>query len=92
MPEPTYCPKCKKWNVFGEPNDDYSVQEQMKKEGIKGISQDLFAKDKKKFGEDYSKYEYYKLRNKYLEQNKFIEAGCIFMDTCCVCHTKLIEK
>ncbi len=87
MVEPNYCPKCKKWNVFGElnPNEiiEERVEEQMKKDGIKGNASKLYEKDKIRFDQLYEKY---------LEEKKLIEAGCETSDMCAHCGTKLIEK
>ncbi|MFH2106186.1 MAG: hypothetical protein ABII22_02920 [Candidatus Micrarchaeota archaeon] len=79
-----YCPKCKKWNVFGEVNFDDLVQKQMEKEGRSGSAEELREKDIKSFSD---------LIKKYCGEQKIVLATRVFKpDNCAECGTKLIEK
>ncbi|MFH2105662.1 MAG: hypothetical protein ABII22_00230 [Candidatus Micrarchaeota archaeon] len=83
MDSDDYCPKCKKWNLFGELNSEGMVKREMEKNGIEGSAAELLQNNRKKFSELYKAY---------LDERNWIEAGCLIVTKCSACGTKLIHK
>ncbi|MFH2106865.1 MAG: hypothetical protein ABII22_06410 [Candidatus Micrarchaeota archaeon] len=81
MVRPTYCSKCKKWNLFGDLDVSFFVKKQMKKEKTKESVDEIYAKKK-----------YLDFFHRYLKENNFLEAGCCVSPNCVKCGTNLIVK